>query len=515
MTARRFVVSAVLLTVTCVAVRSSDAQETPTVFLHGFGAEASDWAATADRLRASVAIEPHIPELSWRTSYEDQASDLQGRFEFLTLPSSTVVVGHSNGGVVAREWSRLHRLGGIVTIGTPHHGTPIIEHLLAWRTFHQDTPRRLDEVVSAFLARSDFWWVYWFVEEPLRWVSDFSIWSVVNLIVALGAHQSLPVGIEMMPGSTYLRQLNSGSNLYREAVEIPNRVGIASIAHNFYFAGPARAIAPDQADAIAAALYGAAFGFLFWGNYVLASAPFHDVNAIRQGLSLIDVAFYLLLSDQIYCRMVSSEDMSFCEVNDGLVPTYSQLYPDAPNVVIGLDNDGPAHIQEKVRGEDALYSALVNYVHLPTRTGPPPSQAPPPSPAPPPGDPHDPPHAVDPHDPVTITTGVLLPGETLLPEDTVTSTDGRLRFRYQLDGNLVHYDGWTPLWDSNTDGSRPGKAVMQTDGNLVVYDPDNVALWWSGTDGHPGAYLAVQTDGNAVIYDVDGTPLWFTWTFVN
>ena len=56
---------------------------------------------------------------------------------------------------------------------------------------------------------------------------------------------------------------------------------------------------------------------------------------------------------------------------------------------------------------------------------------------------------------------------------------------------------------------------MQTDGNLVVYDPDNVALWWSGTDGHPGAYLAIQTDGNAVIYDVDGTPLWFTWTFVN
>jgi NlpC/P60 family protein len=42
--------------------------------------------------------------------------------------------------------------------------------------------------------------------------------------------------------------------------------------------------------------------------------------------------------------------------------------------------------------------------------------------------------------------------------------------------------------------------VMQSDGNLVVYDSANQPLWHSHTNGNPGAYLAVQTDGNVVVY---------------
>ena len=55
---------------------------------------------------------------------------------------------------------------------------------------------------------------------------------------------------------------------------------------------------------------------------------------------------------------------------------------------------------------------------------------------------------------------------------------------------------------------------MQSDGNLVIYGADGVAIWASmASFGHPDAFLALQTDGNLVIYAADGiTPLWQTYT---
>jgi len=52
------------------------------------------------------------------------------------------------------------------------------------------------------------------------------------------------------------------------------------------------------------------------------------------------------------------------------------------------------------------------------------------------------------------------------------------------------------LWSSGTNG--PGYAVMQGDGNLVIYTPAGVAVWHTITWGHPGAWLTVQDDGNVV-----------------
>jgi hypothetical protein len=55
-----------------------------------------------------------------------------------------------------------------------------------------------------------------------------------------------------------------------------------------------------------------------------------------------------------------------------------------------------------------------------------------------------------------------------------------------------------PVWD----------AIMQGDGNLVIYDPRAHPLWASNTAGHPGAWLIVQNDGSLVIYDAGSQPLW-------
>jgi hypothetical protein len=103
----------------------------------------------------------------------------------------------------------------------------------------------------------------------------------------------------------------------------------------------------------------------------------------------------------------------------------------------------------------------------------------------------------------------------------------------QDDGNLVTIDA-IPVWATNKSipvtpdieaaiippgtSLTPGQQikigsylfVFQTDGNLVLYGPNNSVVWASYTQG--GALAAMQEDGNFVIYDGNMKPLWYTGT---
>jgi hypothetical protein len=87
------------------------------------------------------------------------------------------------------------------------------------------------------------------------------------------------------------------------------------------------------------------------------------------------------------------------------------------------------------------------------------------------------------------------------------SPDGAYLLIMQPGGNLVLYamPTFTPIWSSKTDGLDVVKAVMQRDGNFVLYTKDNVARWHTGTDGNPTNHLLLQTNGKMVIYSV-GSP---------
>ena len=114
----------------------------------------------------------------------------------------------------------------------------------------------------------------------------------------------------------------------------------------------------------------------------------------------------------------------------------------------------------------------------------------------------------------TATGAQMRPGETLTPGQQITSANGRYRFIYQGDGNLVLYDGSRPTWASNTAGKPTGVCIMQGDGNLVIYTPGPHPIWASNTSGHNGSGLVLQDDGNVVIYDPARTPLWATNTWL-
>jgi hypothetical protein len=75
---------------------------------------------------------------------------------------------------------------------------------------------------------------------------------------------------------------------------------------------------------------------------------------------------------------------------------------------------------------------------------------------------------------VPVNQDYLHPDESLGPDQSLRSPDGRYRFVYQGDGNLVLYrsDGGY-LWDSATNGKPVGRCIMQGDGNLVIHGPND------------------------------------------
>lgn len=96
------------------------------------------------------------------------------------------------------------------------------------------------------------------------------------------------------------------------------------------------------------------------------------------------------------------------------------------------------------------------------------------------------------------------------------SCDGRFRLSMQFDGNLVLYvnNGNKPMWATGTNGKNAYVAVMQGDGNFVLYRTDDVPLWASNTPGLVAGRLDLQDDGNLVVYDIENAPHWASNTVV-
>ncbi len=106
----------------------------------------------------------------------------------------------------------------------------------------------------------------------------------------------------------------------------------------------------------------------------------------------------------------------------------------------------------------------------------------------------------------------LAQGEALYPNSYLISPNGQYQLWMQGDGNLVLYNNATGRveWASWTQGNYGLHVVMQTDGNLVMYDEEGYVYWESGTNPTGAAELNLQDDGNLVIYGL--APVWETHT---
>ena len=94
-------------------------------------------------------------------------------------------------------------------------------------------------------------------------------------------------------------------------------------------------------------------------------------------------------------------------------------------------------------------------------------------------------------------------GQRLFAGHSLQVEGAACQLLFQTDGNLVAYAENVAYWNAGTVDATGGAAVLQTDGNLVVYDAAGVASWNSGTAGNPGAYLVIQRDCNVVLYSAE------------
>ncbi|KAL5249268.1 hypothetical protein ACHWQZ_G018205 [Mnemiopsis leidyi] len=106
---------------------------------------------------------------------------------------------------------------------------------------------------------------------------------------------------------------------------------------------------------------------------------------------------------------------------------------------------------------------------------------------------------------------------TLRVGESLTSTNGRVKAIMQSDGNLVIYCvqtyPWKVVWASNTDGDHiVNGAVFQSDGNLVLYDYKGRVRFAANCHHRGGARLIMQNDANMVIYTNYGRAVWDTRT---
>ncbi len=104
--------------------------------------------------------------------------------------------------------------------------------------------------------------------------------------------------------------------------------------------------------------------------------------------------------------------------------------------------------------------------------------------------------------------GLLRANEGLATLDVLESCDGRFRLAMESDGALVVRNAAGVLWSSPSAGTAASVAIMQGDGNFVLYDPNATPIWHTQTFGSAGATLRLQDDGNLVIYAADGSLLW-------
>ncbi|MFQ1004268.1 fibronectin type III domain-containing protein [Modestobacter sp. SSW1-42] len=103
----------------------------------------------------------------------------------------------------------------------------------------------------------------------------------------------------------------------------------------------------------------------------------------------------------------------------------------------------------------------------------------------------------------------LLAKQDLTAGQSLVSRNGQYQALMQADGNLVVYGpGRRALWHIGVWNRGGNRLRIQADGNAVVYQFNWLMNWHAGTWGNANVRLLMQDDGNLVLYAANGRALW-------
>lgn len=103
----------------------------------------------------------------------------------------------------------------------------------------------------------------------------------------------------------------------------------------------------------------------------------------------------------------------------------------------------------------------------------------------------------------------LVAGWSMSSGERLLSPQGRFVLIMQSDGNLVLYNAqFAPVWSSRTYGQPGSSAALLAGGGLVVLSPAGRTIWQALPANTAAQYLDVQDDGNLVAYTSAPTATW-------
>jgi len=111
----------------CLLVSGASAQPTPVLLVHGFNSDSNTWDFTKSVLNATGNYQANAVHLVWTQALFTQKDAVASRLGSSTISAATILVGHSQGGLVSRLVSRDMPVLGLLTIGSPHAGAPIVD----------------------------------------------------------------------------------------------------------------------------------------------------------------------------------------------------------------------------------------------------------------------------------------------------------------------------------------------------------------------------------------------------
>ncbi len=118
----------------------------------------------------------------------------------------------------------------------------------------------------------------------------------------------------------------------------------------------------------------------------------------------------------------------------------------------------------------------------------------------------------------TVTSGISQTiqraGMALTAGESIASPNGDYQLTLRTNGNLELMGYGITLWQSKTAGQPGARFTLQTDGNLVIYNRENIAIWSSDTwgDAFAGSTMRLGDDGNLSLVHPQRQIIWETRT---
>jgi pimeloyl-ACP methyl ester carboxylesterase len=336
------------------AVPSLPAQDITTAFHHGFGRSPESWTYAGEQMRQRLKLSTRYPGTPSLSTYQVQAGAVTSALGLGPIAS----IGQSNGGIVAREWNRSGaQHSRILTVGSPHRGVPLADNVVN-ESIIADAHFQLQFLLATLNTYGDLeaqsstssGWVYALLRQVALYGNELLTIPAHVAIAKVGdSYASIPVMQQMAPSSAYhdaSTGLNSPANLSREAASITHRGAVATRWRHPYFL-PCHAATGNEADPSCVDIMNYSWGLavLLFDHYNYDYDPWDTgadyakwVNAwrwayIANQVRLVDVKwlFWIGAEPTIY-PVFTSDGLLVAygwegEMNDALVPVYSQSYP--------------------------------------------------------------------------------------------------------------------------------------------------------------------------------------------